>query len=265
MALVYLAEDVKLHRPVAIRVLRPEIAASVGSDRFLREIEIAARLQYPGILPLFDSGGSDGFLFYVIPYVPGESLRERLKRDGRLSLDESFRIAREVAEALGYAHAQGVLHRDIKPENILLEGGHAVVADFGIARAVGQAGDERLTASGHAVGTPAYMSPEQAAGVKELDGRAEPRCTRRLWQDTWRWRVATHPRRSLDSTRCNRARGTSDCCGNSTSRWLSRSRCSPSCYWSRVNMGEPSMSPVSSTIGSRSCCYRTWPRASRFV
>lgn len=173
MALVYLAEDVKLHRRVAIKVLRPEIASIVGRDRFLREIEIAARLQHPGILPLFDSGGSNGFVYYVMPYVEGESLRERLKRDGHLPLDEALRIAREVVDALDYAHAHGVIHRDIKPENILLEGCHAVVADFGIARAISQAGDERLTASGHTVGTPTYMSPEQAAGTSDLDGRSD--------------------------------------------------------------------------------------------
>jgi len=181
MATVYLAEDLKHHRKVAIKVLRPELAAALGAERFLREIETTASLRHPHILPLYDSGRADGpmggraeeILYYVMPFVEGESLRDRLKRDKQLPIDEALAIAREVADALGYAHARGVVHRDIKPENILLEGGHAVVADFGIARAVSAAGGERLTSTGMSVGTPLYMSPEQAAGDAELDGRSD--------------------------------------------------------------------------------------------
>jgi len=173
MATVYLAEDLKHHRPVALKVLRPELAAALGPDRFLREIELAARLTHPHILPLHDSGNADGFLYYVMPYVEGESLRDRLTREKQLPVDDALQISREVADALSYAHAHGVIHRDIKPENILLESGHAVVADFGIARAIDAAGGEKLTETGVALGTPAYMSPEQAGGTKDLDGRSD--------------------------------------------------------------------------------------------
>ena len=173
MATVYLAEDVRHHRKVAIKVLRPELAASLGPDRFLREIETTAQLTHPHILPLLDSGNADGTLFYVMPFVEGESLRERLTRDKQLPLEDALQIAREVADALSYAHGHGVIHRDIKPENILLESGHAVVADFGIARALSAAGGERLTETGLAIGTPAYMSPEQAAGSRDVDGRSD--------------------------------------------------------------------------------------------
>ena len=173
MATVYLAQDVKHHRPVAIKVLRSELAAALGPERFLREIEIAARLTHPHILPLYDSGEADGLLYYVMPYVEGETLRDRLEREKQLPLDDALQLAREVADALSYAHSHDVIHRDIKPENILLQSGHAVVADFGIARAITAAGGERLTETGIAVGTPSYMSPEQAAGSKDLDGRSD--------------------------------------------------------------------------------------------
>ncbi len=173
MATVYLAEDLKHHRQVALKVLRPELAAVLGPERFLREIEIAAKLNHPHILPLFDSGEADGVLYYIMPYVPGESLRDRLNREKQLGIDDALQIAREVADALDYAHRHGVVHRDIKPENILLEERHAVVADFGIARAISVAGGEKLTATGMAVGTPEYMSPEQAGGRGELDGRSD--------------------------------------------------------------------------------------------
>ncbi len=173
MATVYLAEDLKLHRKVALKVLRPELAAALGPERFLREIEIAAKLHHPHILALHDSGEVDGFLYYVMPYVEGESLRDRLNREKQLPVEDALQIAREVADALGSAHRHDVIHRDIKPENILLEEGHAVVADFGIARAIHAAGGEQLTETGLAVGTPAYMSPEQAMGSKELDGRSD--------------------------------------------------------------------------------------------
>ena len=172
-ATVYVADDVKHHRKVAIKVLRPELAAVLGPGRFLREVEIAARLNHPHILALHDSGEADGFLFYVMPYVAGESLRQKLQREKQLPVEEALRITREVASALGHAHAHNVIHRDVKPENILLHEGEAMVGDFGIALAVSVAADERLTESGIAVGTPAYMSPEQAAGERELDARSD--------------------------------------------------------------------------------------------
>jgi TolB-like protein/Flp pilus assembly protein TadD/tRNA A-37 threonylcarbamoyl transferase component Bud32 len=174
-ATVYLAHDVRHDRPVALKVVHPELAASVGSERFLREIRFIARLSHPHILPLFDSGQADGVLYYVMPYLAGETLRQRLDRDGRLSVPAATRIAGHVALALDYAHRQGLIHRDIKPENILFEDDQAVVADFGIATAMeaaGAAGD-RLTMGGVAVGTPAYMSPEQAGGAPQIDGRSD--------------------------------------------------------------------------------------------
>jgi len=164
MATVYLAEDVKHHRMVAVKVLKPELAAIVGADRFLAEIETTARLQHPNILPLFDSGEADGFLFYVMPYVAGESLRDRLERERQLPVDEAVRIATEVAEALASAHEHGVIHRDIKPANIMVSQGRPLLADFGIALAVSAAGGNRLTETGLSLGTPQYMSPEQATG-----------------------------------------------------------------------------------------------------
>ena len=173
MATVFLATDLKHNRKVALKVLRPEIAASLGSARFLREIQIAAGLVHPHILGLHDSGEIDGQLFYVMPYVEGESLRERLTREGRVSLPDTVRIVGEVADGLTHAHARGILHRDIKPENILFEAGHAIVTDFGVARALTAAGDETVTQTGVAVGTPAYMSPEQAVGDKQLDARCD--------------------------------------------------------------------------------------------
>jgi tetratricopeptide (TPR) repeat protein len=172
MATVFLAHDQRHRRPVAVKVLRPQIAAYLGADRFLREIEIAARLTHPHILPLHDSGESGEQLYYVMPFVEGESLRERLAREGPLPLEKALRITCEVADALAYAHAQGIVHRDIKPGNILLEAGHAVVADFGIARALSSAGVQDMTTSGLIVGTPVYMSPEQASGSR-VDGRSD--------------------------------------------------------------------------------------------
>jgi serine/threonine-protein kinase len=173
MATVYLAKDLKHRRQVAIKVLKPELAAALGAERFLREIEVTAGLTHPHILPLHDSGEADGFLYYVMPYVTGESLRARLERETQLSVDDALRITQQVASALEFAHHQGVVHRDIKPENILLHAGEAVVADFGIALAVSAAGGERLTETGLSLGTPEYMSPEQALGEGEPDARSD--------------------------------------------------------------------------------------------
>src|SRR3954464_6917742 len=172
MATVFLAQDTKHERVVAIKVLHPDLAASLGSDRFLREIKLAARLNHPHILPLFDSGEADGFLYYVMPFIEGESLRDRLRREKQLPVDEAMRIATEVASALDYAHRHGVIHRDIKPENILLHDGQALVADFGIALAASKAGT-RMTETGMSLGTPHYMSPEQAMGERDLDARSD--------------------------------------------------------------------------------------------
>jgi hypothetical protein len=173
MAVIYLAGDLRHERPVALKVLRPELTSVVAGERFLREIKLTAGLAHPHILPLHDSGEADGFLYYVMPYVEGESLRVRLDREKRLPIDEAVQIAREVADALSYAHDHNLLHRDIKPENILLEAGHAVVADFGIAKAITEAGGETLTQTGVVVGTPAYMSPEQASGDEEIDEKSD--------------------------------------------------------------------------------------------
>src|SRR5829696_1230475 len=172
MATVYLAEDLRHDRSVALKVLHPELAATLGPERFLREIRLTARLDHPHILPVFDSGEAAGLLWYTMPYVEGESLRDRLRREGQLPLEDALRIAREVADALDCAHQQGIIHRDIKPENILLARGHARVADFGVARAVEAAGAGQLTETGLAVGTPAYMSPEQASG-SPVDARSD--------------------------------------------------------------------------------------------
>jgi serine/threonine-protein kinase len=173
MATVYLAQDLKHGRNVALKVLRPEVSNALGADRFLREIGIAGRLQHPRILSLHDSGEAGGTLYYAMPFVEGESLRARLARQVQLDVTEAVGIASQVADALIYAHAAGVLHRDIKPENILLSAGHAIVADFGIARALDTAGSERLTETGLALGTPSYMSPEQASGSHALDARSD--------------------------------------------------------------------------------------------
>ena len=173
MATVYLARDLKHDRDVALKVLRPELAAVLGADRFLAEIKVTASLQHPNIVPLFDSGEVEGRPFYVMPFVAGESLRDRLARDRQLPVEEALAVARQVADALAYAHSLGVVHRDVKPENILLAGGHALIADFGIARAVSVAGSRRITGTGLAVGTPAYMSPEQAAADPALDARSD--------------------------------------------------------------------------------------------
>ncbi|HEU4566273.1 MAG TPA: serine/threonine-protein kinase, partial [Gemmatimonadaceae bacterium] len=182
MSTVYLARDLRHSRPVAVKVLTPSLGTA-AIERFTREIAVAARLQHPHILPLHDSGEAAGLLFYVMPYVEGESLRDRLERERRLPLDDALRIAGEVADALGYARAQGVVHRDVKPENILLSGyptrpgapgsWHALVTDFGIARALGGSASGRITSAGVVLGTPAYMSPEQAAGDHDVDGRSD--------------------------------------------------------------------------------------------
>jgi serine/threonine protein kinase len=173
MATVYLALDVRHNRHVAIKVLKPDLAASLGAERFLKEIEIAARLTHPHIIPLHDSGQASGFLYYVMPFIDGESLRARLLRETRIDTATAIAIVKDVGDALSYAHRQGILHRDIKPENILFSEGHPMVADFGIARAVSTAGGANITRTGLAIGTPGYMSPEQAAGVRELDTRTD--------------------------------------------------------------------------------------------
>ena len=173
MATVYLAHDLKHERDVAIKVLHPDLGAALGGERFLTEIRTTARLQHPHILPLLDSGNADGLLYYVMPLVTGETLRARLEREQQLPVHDAVLIAREVADALGYAHSLGVIHRDIKPENILLQGGHALVADFGIALAVQSAGGARMTQTGLSLGTPQYMSPEQAMGERTIDARSD--------------------------------------------------------------------------------------------
>ena len=173
MATVYLAEDLKHHRKVAVKVLRPELAAILGAERFLKEIEVTANLQHPHILPLHDSGEADSFLYYVMPYVEGESLRDKLNRDKQLGVNETVEIAKGVAAGLDYAHRQGVIHRDIKPENILIHDGQPVVSDFGIALAVTTAGGTRLTETGLSLGTPQYMSPEQATGEREVTAKSD--------------------------------------------------------------------------------------------
>ena len=172
MAVVFRAHDLKHDRSVALKVLRPELAMSVGATRFEREIKVAAQLNHPHILSVFDSGEADSFLYYVMPFVDGESLRQKMQREGPLQIEEAIRFTREVAGALSYAHSAGLVHRDIKPENVLLHHNEAMIADFGIATAVSSA-QERLTETGLAVGTPLYMSPEQAGSEPSIDGRSD--------------------------------------------------------------------------------------------
>src|SRR5688500_587787 len=172
MATVYLARDVRHERKVALKVLRPELGAVLGVERFLAEIKVTANLQHPNLLPLFDSGEANGLLFSVMPFVEGETLRARLQRERQLPVDEAVRITLGIASALHYAHQHGVIHRDLKPENILLQAGQPVVADFGIALAVSNAGGTRVTQTGLSLGTPQYMSPEQATGDRGIEARA---------------------------------------------------------------------------------------------
>ena len=173
MAHVYRAADVKHARTVAVKFLKPETATDVGAERFLREIRIAAQLQHPNILPVFDSGNADGVIFYVMPYVDGDTLRSRLRREGVLEFGEALRITSEIGDALAFAHRRGIVHRDVKPENVLFSSGHAMVADFGIARGLDGAGTERLTQTGFGLGTPDYISPEQALGERVADPRSD--------------------------------------------------------------------------------------------
>ena len=175
MATVFLARDVRHERRVAIKLLHEDLGAALGVERFKREIEIATSLTHPHILPLYDSGEAADSLFYVMPFIEGESLRDRLDREKMLPIDQALKLTQEVAGALDYAHRKGVIHRDIKPENILIQEGHAIVADFGIARAVSAMGSEggSLTKTGMSLGTPTYMSPEQAFAEKDIDGRSD--------------------------------------------------------------------------------------------
>ncbi|HJS47868.1 MAG TPA: serine/threonine-protein kinase, partial [Gemmatimonadales bacterium] len=173
MATVYLGYDLRHDRRVAVKVLRPELAAVIGAERFLAEIKTTANLQHPHILPLFDSGAADSFLYYVMPYVEGESLRDRLGREHQLPVSDAVRLATEIAGALDYAHRRGVIHRDIKPENVMLHDGQALVADFGIALAMANTAGTRMTETGMSLGTPHYMSPEQAMGQREITGRSD--------------------------------------------------------------------------------------------
>jgi serine/threonine protein kinase len=173
MATVYLARDVRHSRAVALKVLNPELGAVLGVERFLAEIEVTANLQHPNLLPLFDSGEASGLLYYVMPFVQGESLRARLDREKQLPVDEAVRITTAIAGALDYAHRHKVIHRDLKPENILMQEGQPLIADFGIALAVSKAGGERITQTGLSLGTPQYMSPEQATGDRVVDGRTD--------------------------------------------------------------------------------------------
>ncbi|HXI21220.1 MAG TPA: serine/threonine-protein kinase, partial [Gemmatimonadales bacterium] len=173
MATVYLAADLKHDRQVAIKVLKPELAAVLGAERFVQEIKTTAQLQHPHILPLFDSGSVDGFLYYVMPYIEGETLRTKLDREKQLGIEEAVKITTEIADALDYAHRHGVIHRDIKPENILLHDGRPMVADFGIALAVSAAAGGRMTETGLSLGTPHYMSPEQATADRDITARSD--------------------------------------------------------------------------------------------
>jgi serine/threonine-protein kinase len=173
MATVYLARDLKHDREVALKVLRADLSAVIGAERFLSEVRITARLDHPHILTLIDSGSADGIVYYVLPYVRGESLRAKLVREKQLGIDDALSVTRQIASALDYAHKQGVVHRDIKPENILFHEGEAVLADFGIALAVKEAGGNRLTETGLSLGTPQYMSREQATGDRALDARSD--------------------------------------------------------------------------------------------
>src|SRR6188508_995940 len=174
MATVYLAQDLKHDRQVAVKVLREELSASLGKERFLREIKVAAALQHPHILPLYDSGAADNLLFYVMPYVDGPSLRDKLAKEGELPIPEAVRILRDIADALTEAHRHGVVHRDLKPENVMLRGRHALVMDFGVAKALSEAtGRQSLTTVGVALGTPTYMAPEQAVADPHVDHRAD--------------------------------------------------------------------------------------------
>ncbi len=266
MATVYLAHDLKHDRQVAIKVLKPELAAVLGAERFVQEIKTTAALSHPHILPLFDSGSADGQLYYVMPYIEGETVREKLNRETQFGIDEAVRITTEVADALDYAHRHGVIHRDIKPENILLHDGRPMVMDFGIALAVSAAAGGRMTETGLCLGTPHYMSPEQATADKEITGRSDIYSLAQRALRNARRRAATHRRLGAAGHHEDRGRGRSNrsrssgraCRRMSRRRWPRRWR---SCR--RIGLPPRRNLPRRWAIRRSTPRLPRWPRARR--